>query len=49
MSTFSISKWFEITADSYEEAWDIANGSNRKLADLAEDSGTIDVEMTEEE
>ncbi len=48
MTTFSISKWFHIEADSFEEAWAIADGSNRLLVEMTEDSGTIDVEEVEE-
>lgn len=48
MTTFSISKWFHVEADSYEEAWGLANGNIEYLAGQAEDSGTIDVEEVEE-
>lgn len=48
MSTFTISKWFEVSADSIEEAWEIAGGNLEVLVALSEDSGTIDVEGHEE-
>lgn len=48
MSTFTISKWFEVSADSYEDAWEIAEGKLEVLVALSEDSGTIDVEEVEE-
>ena len=47
MSAFIISKWFEVSADSLDEAYIIA-ASNRMLIDYAEESGIIDVEEVEE-
>lgn len=47
MSTFSISKWYSIEADSFEDAWKIAY-DNEALISHADDSGVIDVEEVEE-